>query len=258
MALTNQISASTGAFRSRLAALLRQAHTDERAVGDLLMPEERERTGTVDAWAPKEIIVHNAYWREREIERAETHLRGEAPPAFAEYLLMNTESFADLATHSWDQAIARSQRATEDLIAAIERLPDSALAPTAGTADGPAAAVLLASIISSGYQHPEEHLAELAAARGDQEGAATIQRRILESVVALDAGAEVTATVRYNLACALADHGPRAEVITLLRQSFADSPRLIALSRHDSDLDPLRDDPDFQALIPEEQASPVE
>ena len=256
--MTNQTSASTGVFRSRLAAMLRQAHTDERAVGDLLMPEERERMGTVDAWAPKEIIVHNAYWREHEIERAKARLRGEAPPAFAEYLRMNTESFADLATHSWDQAIARSQRATEDLIAAIERLPDSALTPTAGAADGPATAVLLASIISNGYQHPEEHLAEIAAARGDQERAATIQRRILDSVVALDAGAEVTATVRYNLACALADHGPRAEVITLLRQSFADSPRLIALSRQDSDLDPLRDDPDFQALIPEEQVPLVE
>ena len=258
MALTNQTSTSTGVFRSRLAALLRQAHMDERAVGDLLAPEERERTGTVDAWAPKEIIVHNAYWRERVFARAEARLRGEAPPAFAEYLRMNTESFADLATHSWDQAIARSQRATENLIAAIERLPDSALVAAASTADGPAAAVLLASIISSGYQHPEEHLAEIAATRGDQEKAAAIQRRILDDIVALDAGAEVTATVRYNLACALAARGPRAEVITLLRQSFADSPRLMALSRQDSDLDPLRDDPDFQALIRGEQAWPVE
>ncbi|HEY7340676.1 MAG TPA: hypothetical protein VH591_07335 [Ktedonobacterales bacterium] len=252
--MTNQTSASTGAFRSRLAALLRQAHADERAVGDMLTPEERERSGTVHAWAPKEIIVHNAYWREREIERAEALIRGEAQPSFAEYLRMNTESFADLVTHSWDQAITRSQRATEDLIAAMERLPDSALVATAGTAGGPEAVLLLTSIISNGYQHPEEHLAEIAAARGDQERAATIQRRILDSVVALDAGAEVTATVRYNLACALAIHGPRAEVITLLRQSFVDSPRLIALSRQDTDLDPLRDDPDFQALTAEQQA----
>jgi hypothetical protein len=259
--LTNQTSASTSVFRSRLAALLRQGHADERAAGDMLTPEERERTGTVDAWAPKEIIVHNAYWREREIERAEARLRGETQPSFAEYLRMNTESFADLATHSWDQAIARSQRATEDLIAAIERLPNSALLATsdaAGGPDGPEAVVLLASIISNGYQHPEEHLAEIAVARGDQEQATAIQRRILDDVVALDAGADVTATVRYNLACALATHGPRAEVITLLRQSFADSPRLIALSRQDTDLDPLRDDPDFQALIAEEQAEPVE
>ncbi|HEX5441371.1 MAG TPA: hypothetical protein VFW76_10835, partial [Ktedonobacterales bacterium] len=198
------------------------------------------------------------YWREREIERAEARLRGETQPSFAEYLRMNAESFADLATHSWDQAITRSQRATEDLVAVMERLPDSALVATSGAADGPEAAVLLASIISNGYQHPEEHLAEIAAARGDQERASTIQQRILDDVVALDASAEVMATVRYNLACALAARGPRADVITLLRQSFADSPRLLALSRQDTDLDPLRDDPDFQALITDERAEPVE
>jgi hypothetical protein len=251
--LTNQTSASTGAFRSRLAALLRQGHADERAFGNMLTAEERERTGTVDAWAPKEIIAHLAYWREREIERAAARTRGEAQPSFVEYLRMNTESFPDLAAHSWDQAIARSQRATEALIAAMERLPDSALVETASSPDGPETVVLLTSIISNAYQHPLEHLAEIAAARGDQEGAAAIQRRVLDSVFALDAGAEVTATVRYNLACALAAHRPHAEVIALLRQSFADSPRLVAWSRQDCDLDPLRDDPDFQALTAEEQ-----
>lgn len=252
--MTNQASASTGAFRARLAALLRQGHADERAIGDLLAPEERERTGTVDAWAPKEIIAHLAYWREREIERAEARARGEAQPSFADHLRMNTDSFADLAAHSWQQAIARSQRATEALIAAIERLPDSALVATAGPSEGPAAVVLLTTIVSNGYQHPLEHLAAIVAARGDQAGAAAIRRRMLDRVVAVDAGAEVTATVRYNLACALAASGPRAEVLALLRQAFAASPRLMAWSRQDTDLDPLRDDPDFQALTAEKQS----
>lgn len=253
--MTNQTSVSTGAFRSRLAALLRQGHAEERAFGDLLTPEERERTGTVDAWAPKEIIGHLAYWRERETERAVARTRGETQPSFADYLRMNTESFADLASHSWEQAIARSQRATEDLIAAIERLPDSTLVETARTPGepGPGAVVLVTTIISNGYQHPLEHLAGIADARGDHETAIAIRRRMLDGVVALDAGADVTATVRYNLACALAANGPRADVIALLRQAFADSLRLIAWSRQDTDLDPLRDDPDFQALTAEER-----
>jgi hypothetical protein len=251
--LTNQTSVSTDAFRSRLAALLRQGNADERAFGKMLTHEERARAGTVDAWAPKEIIVHNAYWRERETERAEARMRGEAHLSFADHLRMNTASFADLAAHSWDQAIARSQRATEALIAAIERLPDAALVESTTSADGRDVPALLPSIISNGYQHPLEHLAEIAAAHGDQEKAATIQRGMLDNVVALNAGAEVTATVRYNLACTLAAKRPHVEVIDLLRQAFADSPRLAALSRRDTDLDPLRDDPDFQALTAEAQ-----
>lgn len=251
--MTEPGSVSTADLKSRLAALLRQGHADERAFGDTLPPEERERTGTVDAWAPKEYIAHLAYWRECETERAETLARGETPPSFDDFLTMNTESFTDLAAHSWDQAIERSRQSTEKLIAAIERLPDSALVGPASIAERSGPVLLTASIIGNGYQHPEQHLAEMSGERGDATGARTIQRRMLDAVVALEAGAEVTASARYNLACALVASAPRAEVLSLLRQSFVDNPRLIAWSRQDTDLDPLRDDPVFQAMVAEGQ-----
>jgi hypothetical protein len=252
-ALTNQADLSTTELKSRLAALLRQGHADERSFGDTLSQEERERTGTVDAWAAKEIIAHLAYWRERETERVQALARGEAPPPFEDYERMNTESFTDLAEHSWEMAIARSHRATEDLIAAIERLPDSILAGSAHVAEKSGPVMAVTTIIGNGYQHPLQHLAEMSAVRGDMAGSSAIQRRMLDAVIALGAGASVNASARYNLACALVSTGPREEVIALLRQSFADNPRLIAWSRQDTDLDPLRDDPDYQALTAEEQ-----
>lgn len=251
--MTDQSSASTAALKSRLAALLRQGHADERAFGDTLSPEERERTGTVDAWATKEVIAHLAYWRERETERVQALARGEAPPPFEDYERMNSESFADLASHSWENAISRSQSATEDLIAAIEQLPDSVLAGSAQAAEKSGPVMAVTTIIGNGYQHPLQHIAEMIAARGDMAGAYAIQRRMLDTVVALDAGPSVNASARYNLACALASTGPRDEVLALLRQSFADNPRLITWSRQDTDLDPLRDDPAFQAMLAEGQ-----
>ncbi len=249
--MAEQTSASKADLKSRLAALLRQGHADERAFGAMLPPEERERTGTVDAWAPKEIIAHLAYWRERETERVQALARGEAPPPFEDYERMNTESFTDLAEHSWEMAIARSQRATEDLIAAIERLPDSVLAGPAHVAEKSGPVMAVTTIIGNGYQHPLQHLAEMSAARGDMAGSSAIQHRMLDAVIALDAGVSVNASARYNFACALVASGPRDEILSLLRQSFADNPRLIAWSRQDTDLDPLREDPDFQALIAE-------
>ncbi len=76
---------------------------------------------------------------------------------------------------------------------------------------------------------------------------------MLDAIIELDAGPQATGNARYNLACALATTGPLGEVLALLRQSFADNPRLIAWARQDTDLDPLRDDPNFQALFAEEQ-----
>lgn len=238
-------------LRARLTTLLRQGVSDERAFGATLAEDERERTGTEDAWAPKEIIAHIAYWRERETERAEALIGGDAPPSFDDFQRLNEESFADLAAHSWDGAIARSARSVENLITAIARLPDSALAGAARESDQFGAPRLLSTIVGNGYQHPEQHLAEIAIAQRNPAGAAHIQRRMLDAVVALDAGAEVTANARYNLACMLAAAGPRDDVIGLLRQAFADNPRLIAWSRQDTDLDPLRDDPEYQAMAAE-------
>lgn len=230
---------------------MRQGHADERAFGETLTQEERERAGTVDAWAPKEIIAHLAYWRECEAERAQARAQGEGGPVYDDFLTMNTESFGDLVTHSWERAIERSRQSVETLITTVESLPDAALFGPARPSAEPGVVRLLETIINNGYTHPEQHLAEMSAARGDAAGAAAIQRRLLDAIIALDAGPLVAANARYNLACALAATGPRAEVIALLRQSFADNPRLIAWSRQDSDLDPLRADPEFQALTAE-------
>ena len=250
--MTNQADLPTTELKARLAALLRQGHADERAFGETLTQAERERVGTVDAWAPKEIIAHLGYWRERESERAQARARGEDGPALDDFLTMNTESFADLATHSWDQAIERSRQSVEALIATVEALPDAVLFGPARLSAESGGVRLLETIINNGYTHPEQHLAEMSAAHGDAAGAAAIYRRMLNAIIALDAGPLVAANARYNLACALAASGPRDEVISLLRQSFADNPRLIAWSRQDTDLDPLREDPDYQALIAEE------
>ncbi len=240
-------------LKTRLAALLRRGHEDERAFGDTLTPTERERTGTADTWAPKEIIAHLGYWRERENERAQALARGEAGPVYDDFQAMNTESFADLAAHSWETAIERSGQSTEALIATMEALSDTVLMGPARPPTETGTVSLLEMIINNGYAHPQQHLAEMSAARGDAIDSSAIQRRMLDTIIALDAGPQVTANARYNLACALATTGPLGEVLALLRQSFADNPRLIAWARQDSDLDPLRDDPNFQTMIAEEQ-----
>ncbi|HEX9037156.1 MAG TPA: DinB family protein [Ktedonobacterales bacterium] len=240
------------ALIARLAALLRQGPVDERAFGETLEESERERTGTVGDWAPKEYLGHLAFWRDRERERVEVRGRGGDGPNYSDYQPLNTESFADLSAMTWEQALARSRDSVEALVAAVEALPSGALRGLARSAQDDGGPSLLDMVINNGFVHPQTHLAEMLVGRGDRHGAQAIQRRMLDAVVALDAGPEVNAAARYNLACALAPSAPHEEPLALLRQSFAENPRLIALARQDADLDPLRDDPAFQALLADE------
>jgi hypothetical protein len=218
---------------SRVAALLRQGHTDAVAFGEALPAGERERTGTVDAWARG---------------------RGEEGQSYQDFQPLNTESFPDLAANTWEQAMERSRESTEALIAAIGALPDGGLLGPARTENEFGTVSLLEMVVNNGYTHPQQHLADMSVARGEAEAAARIQRRALDALLAFDAGPEIAANSRYNLACALAASGPRAEVIALLREAFTGNPRLIAWARQDTDLDPLREDPGFQTLVAEGQA----
>ncbi len=251
--MTDQASASAADLRTRLAALLRQGHGDERGFGVRISREKRERTGTVDAWAPKEYIGHNAFWREREAERALALGRGEQGPVFDDFQSLNTESFTDLAAHSWDEAIEWSRQSTEALIAAVESLPNAVLFGPARPPTVTGTVSLLEMVVNNGYAHPQQHLAELIAAHVSFEAGIAARFQALNAIEALDAGPAVMANARYNTACALASTIAHVEAIELLRRAFTESPRLIALARQDTDLDPLRDDPAFQAMVAEER-----
>jgi hypothetical protein len=53
----------------------------------------------------------------------------------------------------------------------------------------------------------------------------------------------------YNLACAESLAGRKADAIEHLRMAVEDSDSVRAYLEKDSDLDPLRDEPEFQALL---------
>lgn len=55
--------------------------------------------------------------------------------------------------------------------------------------------------------------------------------------------------VRYNLACAESMRGRSAEAIEHLRRSVESGERFRELARTDTDFDPIRDEPEFQAIV---------
>lgn len=251
--MTEESTTATANLKARLVALLRQGNADEQTFAVTLPEAERERAGTVDNWAPKEYIGHIAYWRDREAERVQALTNGELVPLNDDYQALNTESFDYLFRNTWENAMAQSRQSTETLVTAVEAAPDATLLGPVRPPqpDDVATPTLIELVINNGYLHPLQHLAEITAARGDTATAAAMQRRALGAIIALDAGPGATSNARYNVACSFARSGDRAETLELLRQAFADNPRLIAWARQDSDLDPLRDDPAFQALVAE-------
>jgi hypothetical protein len=239
-------------MRAALIALLERGQAEEQAYRAALSEAERNQVGTAEQWAPKEVVAHLALWKNKQLERVDAMARGEELPEGGGWGQLNTETWPEHAQLTWDESVARSDQAMRDLIAGMQRLPLSALEDM----DDPAsqASLLVSTTLGNGLGHVAEHVADYYRSRGQAERARRVQEDAVQAVVEANLGPGQEASARYNLACYYALHGLPVDAISELGQAFAGRPDLIAWSREDHDLDSLRADPAFQALVPAEEA----
>lgn len=239
-------------IRTALIPLVELSQANETAFREELNTSERALTGTAEDWAPKEVIAHLAYWKNYQIRRVEAMAHNEELPDGRSWGEINTETWHEHARLNWDESVARSDQATRDLIAALQRLPQDALA----NADDPAsqANLLVGTTLANTLGHVAEHRANYYRSIGDTARATRVQQEAVQAIVNARLGPSHEGSARYNLACYYALHGQPTEALTELREALTRRPDLVAWSREDHDLDSLRADPAFQALVPTETA----
>lgn len=233
--------------RAALIALVQRGQAHEEAYRASLSPEERARVGKADHWAPKEIIAHFAYWKSRQAERlaavAENTTLPEEPP----WEQVNAETWPEHAPLTWDEAVARSDKATRDLLDAVGRLSADQFADSQSpTSSG---ARLVATTMGNSYAHIVQHVSDDYHAKGQPEQANHVQQELLQAILASGFGEAAEMFTRYNLACYYAVHGQRSEALAELRLALPQRPDLLAYAREDHDLDSLRGDPEFTSLL---------
>jgi hypothetical protein len=107
------------------------------------------------------------------------------------------------------------------------------------------------ALVRNSYFHPRVHITaywqengEDARAHNLVENTVAELREIWPSPIVLGAGL-------YNLACVRVEQGRRSDALDLLEEAAPMRPDLCAAAARDSDLAPLRDEPRFQALLPQ-------
>lgn len=239
--------------KPRLLDLLRRGRADEVAFVASLTDAEREKKGTLDHWSAKDHVAHLAFWRNILVERLKAAQRGETPNNYDNFLEVNDHIFEENRYQRWEQVLAASSSAFNDLVSKVaemreEELTDPSRYPWLEGAP------LSRNIRSDEYDHAENHLSHMYLERGDKERAFKMQRDLIDTIGRFDPSPRVRGTAIYNFGCFLALHGDRAEAIECVRESFALRPDLLGFSRQDPDLNSLRELPEFQALYPKESA----
>lgn len=236
-------------MKSRLLDLLARCRATEQTFIAQVSEAERTAFGTPDHWALKDHLAHLTFWRRHAAEHLTAAAHGEAPDIIEDFQPVNERTFARERLTLWDDVLADAQQAHAELAEAVRHASEEDLTNPNHFPWSPGQPEPLWWVVTgSGFEHPHEHYADLVMERGDLAGASEVRRAAVATLSELFPDSDRAAAALYNLGCFYAKTGQRAEAIAAVRESLRRAPQLVAWSKQDSDLDPLRDDPTFQAI----------
>ena len=235
-------------MKTTLNQLFDQVGQAEQEYIDCLTPAERQASGKIDAWAPKETLAHMAVWQERLVRNIDAGLHGGELQHYENYLELNDQDFEADRLLSWDDCLENASQCRSALRRLFDSLPEDSLLRL-DVLPWQEGRPLWKLFVGNIVDHPVSHLCMLYNARGEGEKALRLQEQTSQALGKLDPDPRWQGNVRYNLACVYALSGSKEKAIPALKEAFALNPALLDWSKKDTDLDSLRQEPDFIALF---------
>jgi hypothetical protein len=235
-------------LKDRVLDLLRDAHATKQAFVNNLSEGERTEKGTPALWSAKDHVAHITMWQQRTVRRLDAGEQGEPPITdHEEELRLNEQTFQEQHDRSWQDVLADSEQTFAQLVGHIEKLTDDELLDP-NRFHWQLGRSLASRLASGSFYHLLAHLAQYCADRKDIARANQIHEQIADKLI--KAGDEFMGRpyVVYNLACHYATTDQADKALPLLSEAFQIEPSLVEWAKQDSDMDPLRNNPAFQAL----------
>ena len=233
-----------------LTELIKRAFQVEQEFVKNLTQAQRRQTGRADNWSAKDLVAHNAAWKQRHSENIRAVLRGEEATRVEDYDSENEKLFLAHREKTWEEVLADAAQVQQALLGLVQELPAQTLEKYgyfAWQTDRP----LWRTIYGYGYSHPLVHLAEHHRNRGDRQAAAGMIKLLVDAMQSLQAEPFWQGGLNYNLACYHALSDRPEEAIAELSTALGLNPEFKAWARQDPDLESLRMHPGYLALVEE-------
>jgi hypothetical protein len=234
--------------KADLIALLEVAQEEILRFRSTFSQDERNLSGTVDQWMPRDILAHIGERQRRLAGRIARSRSGEAVQHPAGIPEENDQIFEMYSSEPWEAILAVVEAGHRELVAQIEALHEEELNtphlfPWLG--DRP----LWRFIYGVVFSHAMTHLTLGYLERRDHASAERVREIEAREAARLDPSPEWQGTIRYNLACHYALSGEREKALDKLKTALHLNPALVEHSRQDDDLRSLHHDPAFLALL---------
>jgi len=204
--------------------------------------------GDPGCWAAIPVISHNTDFKGQQVRRLTDLRAGTTPPEFTEIDHQSAEVYQHYAEQPADQVARESRDTTAALIDGLAATTDEDLLDPARN-PWLRGRQLSLQIIVRGFWHPLGHLGEYYAAHGQPGRAVRLAEHTTAAAVYLGAPPAAQGMAFYNLACAQAQASLVGGAVDSLGEAVRLNPDLRVNARRDADLNRLRENTEFCALI---------
>ena len=236
--------------KQKLIDLLKFCHAEIHRLADQLDSEERNRVGLVDHWSPHDVLAHLAEEHKRLADRLEQINTNRNEQELLAFDGVNAATWEAYRGRSLDVILKVLDAAHEKLLIQLGSLEATQfdLHEDIAWLDG---RPLWRYIAGVGFLHALAHLRTLYIDRHDFENAKFLCQEEASLGESLHDSPDWRAVITYNAGCNYALMGEKSLALEALSSSLRSSPRLIEWSEQDTDLDTLRAEPEFIALMAE-------
>jgi hypothetical protein len=233
-----------------LIDLIQYTFEQEMALIDHLTESEKSNLGGFERWSAKDVLAHNASWKEYRTASLQATSAEEQPLSDEQENVMNARTFEKYSRLSLDEVIAYAQSAHQGLLEVLQATSEEGLfnAILPWQEGRPVWRIFT----SYGCTHPVIHLAEHYRQRSESYLATRLWEETAKRLIPLNGGDTWQGGVKYNLACQYAQDNQPEKAIGLLREALRLNPGLTEWSQHDPDFTTLRDLPSYQAIYAEQ------
>ena len=238
-------------IKEKLLKLVADVHVEEQTLWASLSSEERNACGEIDCWGPKDYLAHSTFWTERLVTQLQAAAGGEPPKKIDDFQETNEEVYDAYKDRNWEDVLAWATEVNDQLQSMLDSLSEEKLQDSEGP-EGAGGQPLWQNVAVTGIYHPLHHVADVYLQRGDFSSAQVFMERVAEDMAMLDGGDTWQGSMQYNLACFFALHDKPRQALDILEITFKRAPTLVEWSKQDTDLDSLRELPEFQAMLNED------
>ena len=225
--------------------LVQNTYADLMDLVASLSPQEKTKKGGLKLWSAKDMVAHLNFWERHFINQLENFAKSEKIPMAGDYLdQVNDGVLYEHMDQTLEDSLSEYQQIHTELLKKYEAFSVEDLSDPKKFAwlEG---RPMSDRILGNSVWHPQSHIADFNIKRGKLEKATQMQESLTDKLKGFPTWRP---TAAYNLACFYALNGMREKAIPFLSEAFKLRADLVEWSKQDSDLNSLRDLPEFKAL----------